>query len=311
MDFVVKEYNKKYEINFGKITQILGYNFKIKRYIYESILKHFSLYKYQDFDEHMENNITIDEQLIEQISINKNTLIYEYLKNVLETLSCQRMLNVVDENLTNIYLAINEKLNSKVGKISIDYEMQNLFYIVSKSDVYTNSGEDIETLSNYDLLIVLLKLVKENNSVNPEKTLILLNNIDHLCTRFEYDKIVEFLRDYDESIFAIMFISIDKYVYISKEVLNNIVVINDTTFQVPKYESIEEYLLGHYPMNYEFEETEIVQLLKNTLNSIGIENDIISYKELLVKKLINKAICINDSYDFNMETSELSCLNTK
>lgn len=328
MELVVKEHNKKYELNLGNITQILGYNFRIKEYVYQSFLKYFSLYKYQEYDEQMEDNIMINgevpgrkeytvigienrKELIEQIRISKNNLIYEYLKNVLETLKCQKQLNLLDENLTNIYNAINEKLSQNIGSISIDYEMQNLFYIVSKSCIYTNTGNDVETMSNYELIIVLLKLIKENNGYTPAKTIVLLKDIDHLCSKNEYKKVIEYLIDYDKNIFVILFISIDRYVCVNREIMNNIAVFNDMSFQVPNYEVIEEYLSNHYPINYEFSESELCQLLKNILNGVGSDNEIITYKQLLTKKLINKAVCVNDFYDFNMTNSELACLNAK
>ena len=328
MDFVIKKYNKNYEINVGNLTQVLGHNFETKEYIYQSILKHFSLYKYHEYDEHMENNIISDGEtpgrkefrvisirerndLIDQIRIAKNTLIYEYLKSILETLQCQRLLNVMDENLTNIYDLINKKINKDIGIINIDYEMEDLLHLVSKSTVYTDSDNDIETLGNYELLMVFLKLVERINSTNSEKIILLFKNIDHLCSGREYEKIIEYLLGYDERIFVFMFISLDKYVYISRKVLNNIIVFNDTVFQVPEYEAVDEYISNHYPINCEFHERELFDLLKCVLNEIGIENDMISYRELLVKKLLNKASCINDIYDFNIGNSELACLNAR
>lgn len=326
MNCVIKEHNRKYEINLGNIVQILGLNFKSKEYIYQSFIKHFSLYKYQEYDESMENNILIDgeepgrkeyrvigigsrEELIEQIKNNKNTIAYEYLSNIFNTLSCQKQLNLIDENLTNIFNIVNDKLRSNVGDISIDYEMQNLLYIVSKSTVYTSQGEDLETMGNYELLIILFNLLKENNVVNPEKVILLLKDIDHLCNRGEYNKLIEHLFSYDHNIYVITFIGVDKYVYVNKEIIQNIIVLNDMEFQVPNFDVIEDYLLNHYPLNREFSEVEIFNLLKCSLNTIGIENDTVSYKEILVKKLINKALCINEKYDFNMFNSELTCLN--
>lgn len=326
MNLVVKEYNKNYEINMGNITQILGANFYVKYYIQESIQKHFSLYKYQEYDERMEDNIVIDgdvpgrkeykvininsrESIIEQIRIAKGTIMYGYFNNILETLTCQKQINMIDENLTNVYNVINGKLKEDVGNISIDYEMQNLLFMVSKSTIYTITGEDIERMKNYELLMVLLKLLKENNAFNPEKVLLLLQNIDHLCTRNEYAKIVEYLLEYDKNIYALLFTSIDKYVYVNKETVGHIIVFNDVSFQVPEYDAIEEYLINNYPVHCEFDECEIMQFLRNTLNSVGVENDEISYKDLLVKKLINKAICINDIYDLNVRSAELACFN--
>ena len=326
MELVIKEYNKNYEINVGNLTQVLGCNFKIKEYIYQSILKHFSLYKYQEYDEHMENNIIINGEipgrkeyrvisiegrhdLIEQIKITKNAIIYEYLKSVLETLQCQRLLNIMDEDLTNIYDLINEKIHKDIGVINIDYEMEDLLHLVSKSLIYTDSDNDIETLGNYELLIVFLKLLERVNSANSEKIILLFKNIDHLCNSRDYDKIIKYLLGYDERVFVFMFISMDKYVYINKKVMNNINVFNEIPFQVPKYEVIDEYISNHYPINYEFNESELFSLLKSVLNKIGIENDMMSYRELLVKKLVNKAICTNDLYDFNIGNSELACLN--
>ena len=323
---VINEHNRKYEINLGNIVQILGLNFKSKEYIYKSFIKHFSLYKYQEYDEYMENNILIDgevpgrkeyrvvgirnrEELIEQIRNNKNTIVYEYLSNVFNTLSCQKHINLIDENLTNIFNIANEKLRNNVGDISIDYEMQNLLYIVSKSSVYTSQGEDLETMSNYELLIILLNLLKENNALNPEKVILLLKDTDHLCSIGEYNKLIEHFLSCDRNIYIVTFISTDKYVYVNKELVQNVIVLNDVAFQVPNYDTIEDYLLNHYPLNREFSEVEIYDLLKCTLNTIGIENETVSYKELLVKKLINKAICVNDNYNFSMTNSELACLN--
>ena len=328
MNLTINEYNKNYEINMGNITQILGANYKVKKYIYDSLIKHFSLYKYQSFDEYMENNIKIDneipgrkeykvinikdrEGLIEQIKLNKNAIVCEYLKNVIETLSCQKQINVLDESLTQIYMIINEKLYQDIGEICIDYEMQNLLSIVSKSEVITKNGFEIESMSNYELLEVLLKLVKENNRFNPEKNFILFHSIDHLITNNEYEKLINNVLGYDKKIYMIFSISTDNFVYVNKEILNYITVFNSASFQVPNFDTLEEFIKMHYPVNKDFKEEETLLILRKVLNKVGIENDSISIKELLVKKFINKAICVNDLYEFNVLKEELACLNSQ
>ena len=327
MNLKIKEYNKSYEMNIGNITQILGSNFKIKNFIYNSLCRHFSLYKYQDYDEYMEDNILIDqvvpgrkeyklidiqnrEKLIELIKLTKNSLVWEYIQKMLETLVCQKQLNLIDENLTNIYFMINEKLKENKCDISLDYDLQNLFSIVSKSEIYTTAGDEIETLDNYSLLKIFLNLLKENNKFSNEKVLVLISNIDHLCTKKEYNDICRYLQNYDRRIYTLFFISTDDYVHIDEAIMNNIIVINDCFFQVPEYDILEEYLLNNYPINQEFSKIEMMNILKRVLNKLGIERDFHSYQDLLVKKLINKAICVNDYYDFNMKNSEFVCLNS-
>lgn len=328
MNLVINDYNKKYEISLGNVTQVLGVNYRGKKYICDSIVKHFSSYKYQEFDEYMEENIKIDDEqpgrneyriinikdretLLEQMRMSKTTLVYEYLKNLLETLSCQRQLNALDANLTQIYMLINEKLKSEIGNISIEYEMQSLLNIVSKSEILTIDGTEIENLKNVDILKILLELVKENNKYNPEKIIILCQNIDHILTKSEYKSIISSLLDYDKNVYFMLFLSTDNYVYLNREIICYVTVFNNTLFQVPNYDVLERFIADHYPINYSFEEEELLLVLQKVLNGVGIENYNISYKELLIKKMINKALCINDSYDFDMLKSELTCLNKK
>ena len=327
MNLEISDFNKKYEIKLGNITQILGTNYKVKKYIYDSLIKHFSLYKYHEYDEHLESNVKIDgevpgrkeydiisikdrEELIEHIKLNKSTLIYEYLKNIIETLSCQKQMNILDDNLTNIFLLINEKLAQDVGDIYIDYEMQNLLHIVSKSEILTKSGSEIESLSNFKLINILFSLIKENNKFNPEKRIILFQDIDHLLNDVEYGKMISNLLDYDKKIYIVFSLGSDNYVYLNKKLLNNVVVFNNAYFQVPNYDSIEDFIVNHYPLNLDFSEKDVLLLLKKILNKVGIDDDRMSYKELLVKKMINKALCVNDLYDFNASETELTCLNS-
>lgn len=328
MNLSICEYNKSYEFNISNITQVLGVNFRSKQFVCDSLIKHFSQYKYQVYDEYMENNIRINgeipgrreykiisiknrEELIEQIKMSKNTLIYEYVNNIIETLSCQKQLNIIDEILTKIYMIINEKIEHEIGAICLDYDMQNLLNIVSKSDVLAISGTEIELISNYELFCILFKLVKEINKANLEKIIILLPDIDHLLTSREYEKTMSLLMDYDKMVYVCSFISTNNYLYLSKDIMESVVVLNSTIFQVPCYDVLESFIIDHYPLNCEFTEIEIFNILKKTLNLIGIEDDKISYNELLVKKMINKALCVNDLYDFRMSECELACLNAK
>ena len=110
------------------------------------------------------------------------------------------MYEIKIQNLDNLL----DRLNKNIGDICVDYEMQNLLFIVSKSEVLTNDGAEIEKLSNYNLIKTLLQLIKENNRFNVEKIVILFHNIDHLLTSNEYEKIInakndeiEELREYE------------------------------------------------------------------------------------------------------------------
>lgn len=91
---------EEYVLQMEPVTQICGTNFFLKKYICDSLYKYFSSSKYLSFETDMIDNITMHgkdigkdyfdviqingrEDLIEKISMSKNSIMQEYVDEIL------------------------------------------------------------------------------------------------------------------------------------------------------------------------------------------------------------------------------------
>ena len=327
MEVRIKNKNKHYEFDLRNINQFLGMNFRAKKFIVDSIVKHFSSYKYKEYEEEYIENVTIDGEvrgrkeysviyvrdrssLIDYLRFGKLSMLQDLIKKMIEGISCQMEMNVIDGALTEIYKNINDKLKKVASNIQIDYEYEKILDMVSTSEVETSDGEDIEKLSNFELLISLINIVKKLNEDKNEKYMFIVENIDHIITRVEYNDVIIKMRTITTSIYSIFTISTNDYVAVADDLMDGIVVMNNVFFKVPEMDEMNKFVEDNYPLNKEFEKEELCSILKRILNEVGIDNYKMDYKDIIVRKMINNSLCINDFYDFDVKNGEIACINS-
>ena len=101
------------------------------------------------------------EQMISELKLGKNTLMMKY---VLDKISINFDVSIELEQVKDILIKIYEILNAtafnEFQNIKLDFENSKLLEIIQQSIITYKDGKDIHYLSNYELVLNYLKLVK-------------------------------------------------------------------------------------------------------------------------------------------------------
>ncbi len=232
-------------------------------------------------------------ELKEQITINKNSLLEKVIKT----------------NLENINQAINfEKNNDLLCEISLEIEKNFIF-----SDCYEISFEDYNkekflkqnlkidikesSLKNeFQMLLIFINMLLENYKKDLQQQLIILNNVDMYLTKSEYDKLVQLLLKLKNTVNVYFILITNKkgYCYIVEETMESIVVFNDKIFNVPKLNILKDFIINNYPINCEFSNESILELLQDIIHEIYLSMPKNNLKSKIVQKILNEEMNIKN-----------------
>ena len=118
-------------------------------YILESIRRYFSSYKYAEKENRWRDNVFIDGKnpgrkyfsiisisskadLLRCINLSKQSLLVEYLKELLQDFDLQKQLEQLEITVAQMFLQLNEELR-QMGQISLNYEMSEVSFLFSVS----------------------------------------------------------------------------------------------------------------------------------------------------------------------------------
>lgn len=242
----IKNNLREYEVALEGVNQWCGENIIKKNNIINMLCKYFSKSKYMEYDEiasdiFLENEVVgrnyynvylvqSREQMISELKLGKNTLMMKY---VLDKISINFDVSIELEQVKDILIKIYEILNAtafnEFQNIKLDFENSKLLEIIQQSIITYKDGKDIHYLSNYELVLNYLKLVKGIEMNSGGQALVIMNNIDHLLYDGEYKKIyLEAEKMYATHNIGFVFgISIDGYCVDNKNNINSITIIND------------------------------------------------------------------------------------
>lgn len=317
MKIIIVNKNKKQIINLSKLTQLLGYNFSEKDFIVNSIIKHFSTYKYKEYEEYMIDNIFFDlnvkagreffqvininnkNDLISFIKLSKASLFQEYINNELKKFDSQCHIEEIRDILNKIYYNLNESIVDNIGNIKIDFDNENLFNIVQKSEVYNINELPIESNTSFELFEIVLNIIDKIQSTEPRRLLVIVNNIDHMVGINEYKALIKHIITLINKSNTYFFttLSIQGYPVVEKEYLEGINIVNDIVFNIENFEMIKEFLIYNYPIFINFSDDEILQLYGSICHQIGKNNDIDDIRSRIVLKLINNSIAFESKFN--------------
>ncbi|MDD6401975.1 MAG: CRISPR-associated protein Csn2-St [Lachnospiraceae bacterium] len=328
MIYSVSTRNINYDINVEKITQLCGQNVYKKNCIIDVISKYFSGEKYHEYEEVRNDNILIDgnvigrknkicyrisniNDLIYEISINKNSILSKYIKIQLNDFDSQFELEQIDNILTKLFSKLNYDIANSIGDIELTYRLSALWDMVQKTQVESIDGNYIENKSAFQLLQIFINIIKNIQSTNPESMILIFENIDHIISKKEYRDIISLCdlltKEYDISF--VFSTSLDGYVFVSEEVIEGINVINDEIFSFPELVHIQQYVNDNYPCYIELKEDDLICLLEKIIHDIGRKNYIMEDNELVVCKLINETLMISEHRKNNSNKAERDFLN--
>ena len=326
MKIDVTEYEKKYTFELNAVTQLCGQNIVKKTYILESLRRYFSTYRYPEEQNRWRDNVKIDNKLVGRkfftvLSVNgiseilmmikwsKQSLMVEYVKQLMKKFDCQMHLDMINDELEKIFQMLNEEIN-QLGNIELIYTMSDVWDMVQKSSVTGNNETLLEDKGNYELLVIFLNLIEQVMNANPKKVLVIIENIDHLISRKEYMDILEKLQNigmrYD--IYFILSTSMDGYARCDKALCSGISIWGNIDFQMPEFDKLIIYIQENYPYNKKLSEKQLQDDLVKIIHRIGQKDFLCSVEENVVCKLINQSMMLYEKWKDVENAAEIAFL---
>lgn len=310
MNITINNGSLEYTINVEKLTQLCGIDIIKKDYIIDSIYKHFSLYKYNEYEENMIDNVLINgekasrsdyicfyidrrEDLISQFKLTKQSILSKIISTKLQLYNFKNEINGLSIAINNLYERMNELLTFEYIRFS--YDIENIFEIGNEMKIVSVDEEEIASISNYELLMSYLKIIGEYHQYFNTKIMLIIKNIDHMINKEEYKKIVDYIKEEfkTKEIFVILTISLPNYTIINKETVLGLNVINDVIFQFPEADKIENFINNYYPMNTNCNFTEIEEYMTRIVHYIGNCSVKYGLKWQVLLKLFNDSLKID------------------
>lgn len=320
---------KHIEIEYCSVMQFCGSNIIEKNRIIEIIRKYFSCSKYMEYEGILECRISLDndeigrktfelyysaeaEDLINSIKLNKTSMVARLVKNYITEFECQEFMQKIDDELMQICNLINNEI-SQLGDIQLRYEMSELWDMVQKSSIVPyNDNEYLENKSGNELVNIYLNSLEKSLEIFPERTLVIFRDLDHLVKKSEYCDLVYRMKNISDNydVHFIISSSIDGYCWLKNGLETGVTVFNDVIYGIPDMYHIKEFIENNYPYNRELEYDELIEMLQNVIHKIGGKGKLVSISDLVILKLINESLAINECITKSPVEQEISFLLT-
>ena len=328
MKIDISEYEKVYSFELLPVTQLCGQNIRKKTYIFESLRRYFSTFKYLEEKNKWRDNVKIDNEIvgrkyfsmisikeasdiIQMIKWSKQSLMMEYVKNLIQRFDWQLHLRTVSEEVEEMFQLLNEDI-SKLGDIELAFTMSEVWDMVQKSNVTGGNDTVLEDKDNCELLNILLKLIVEVLCYSPRKMLVLIENMDHMVTEKEYKDILEQAQKisgkYD--IYFVLSTSLEGYAVCSEELCPGITVFGEADFQMPEFDDVYKFVKDNYPYEKNLSREQLPQVLTRIIQKIGQQEYLYSVEERVICKMINQSLLLYDKWQDSEKTSEIAFLKS-
>ena len=257
------------ELNIECITQLCGINVQMKNYIIQNIVKYFSNTKYAEYEDKDDCVIKIDNEvvgrkyyttyyianindLISNIQISKNSIMKKYVDYVNSKYDNQLIYEDIVAGYEKIFAKINSNMKESGIGLMLDFMDEKITDVAQLAIARTPELGYIEKMSNYDLYMEYIKIMRAYYKDNPDKILLVLENIDHYLNIEQYFSLMRQLEimTLELDINIIVTTSIRRYVYINEKNITGINVINDEAFSMPMIEELQKFFEDNYPCNY-------------------------------------------------------------
>lgn len=328
MKIQVSDYEKKYKFELKPITQICGQNIITKNYIIESIRRYFGSYKYSETKNRWRDNIEVDGEivgrkyyeilsisgkadLLDHIKMTKQSLMTEYLTEIVNDYESQQFMEVIGCQIEKVFMELNNKLNL-IGNIELTYSTSEIWDMIQKSSITSLEEDNIEDLNGYEMFCIFFNILENVMKHNPKRLWIILENIDHMVSPEEYERL--FLRMHEISqkneIYFIISISLDNYAIVNNSTLDGVVIINNEILQLDELNNIKQFIEYNYPYNKEFDNKKIMDILRNIIQKVGKKSYLTSVEENVVCKIFNDTLLENEKLNHSYKEVELAFLET-
>ena len=309
---MIMSVDDKYVIDIEGITQLCGIDIQKKNYIIQKLVKYFSSAKYAEYEEVDNSVIKIDGEivgrkyytsyyitnvndLINNIAISKNSIMKKYVDYVNSAYDNQIIYEDIIAGYEKIFAKINNTLKESDINLMMDFVEEKITDVTQLAVTRTSELGYIERMSNYELYMEYVKILQAYYKTNPDKILLVLENVDHYLNKEQYHSLMcELERMTSElDICIIVTTSIRGYVYISKNNITGINVINDEIFSMPMNEELEKFFSENYPCNYNMSEKNMWDNITQIIHEIGIDGYNPCDKEYVFLKLLDESMGIH------------------
>jgi hypothetical protein len=310
----VTEYEKNYTFELAPVTQLCGQNIVKKTFILESVRRYFGTYKYSEERNKWRDNIKIDNELVGRkfftvlsikeisdiitlIKWSKQSLMVEYVKQLMKKFDWQMHMHAINEELEEMFLIMNSDIN-QLGDVELSYALSDVWDMIQKTNITGSNQTMLENKGNDELIIIFLNLLEKIMESEPQKLLIIIENIDHMISQKEYIDVVNKIKiigmKYD--IYFVLSTSIDGYVVCDRELCSGITIFGDRDFQMPEFDRMLNYIYDNYPCNKKLSEAQMQKILTKIIQRIGHNDYLYSVEESVICKLINQTLMLNEKW---------------
>lgn len=326
MKIQVRDYEKKYKFELKPITQICGQNIITKSYIIESIRRYFGGYKYAETKNRWRDNVEIDGEmvgrkyyeiisisgnadLLAHIKMSKQSLMTEYLTEIINDYESQQSMEVIECQLEKIFMELNNRLND-IGNIELTYSVSAVWDMIQKSSITSSVEENIEDMNGYEMYCIFFNILEKILCFKPKRLWVILENIDHIVSPEEYKRLFIRMQEISQNyeIYFINSISLDRYTIINKNTIEGVVIINNEILQLDELPSIKEFIEYNYPYNKEFDSEKIIGILERIVHKIGKKSYLTSVEDNVVCKVFNDTLIEKEKLDYPYKKVELAFL---
>lgn len=326
----LRKKTKDYIIPLSFVSQWCGSNVICKNTIIDDLAKYFSNTKYAEYEVDMSDNIMLDGErvgrkyyqlyfidsrntLLQMVKMSKNSLLLKHIHFQMEKFDYQHQLEIIDECLLKIYDAINVNLNEFIGGVVVDYERSELLDILQQSTFIAADGRKIDGLETEELIQIFLNTISEIQAEEPDNLLVIIKDIDHLVSKVGYRNVVMQMTEIsrNSSIRFIVSTSLPGYVVVNEELYDGVSSFGDEMVSLPQFEYLKEYIENSYPCLKEWNNDDLLKALEESVLFMGSSFSFSSLDTLVISKLMNKTMLI-DNYIKNITNPLLiSFLNDK
>lgn len=300
------------ELNIECITQLCGINVQMKNYIIRNIVKYFSNTKYAEYEDKDDCVIKIDNEvvgrkyyttyyianindLISNIQMSKNSIMKKYADYVNSKYDNQLIYEDIVAGYEKIFAKINSNMKESGISLMLDFMEEKITDVAQLAITRTPELGYIEKMSNYDLCVEYIKIMNAYYKDNPDKILLVLENIDHYLNIEQYFSLMRQLEimTLELDINIIVTTSIRGFAYINEKNITGINVINDEFFSMPIIEELQKFFEENYPCNYNINEKDMIYNITQIIHDIGIDGYSQLGKEYVFLKLLDESIGVH------------------
>lgn len=326
MNISIQNGSKAYDISLEQFTQFCGDNLVEKSVVINAIRKYFSSSKYNDFENTVSikcGKDTLGRQYFKTFSIasradillfiriSKQSLFNVYLANVLNDFDYQTDFAKIENILSGVFDAVNERIENEIGAISLEYQVNGFEDLLRSSEVYPEYADNLELLGTYELFDIFINIIVEIEKRDPSRVLIIFENIDHLLHAPEckllQDKCINISKRND--IWCLFSMNISEYVYINETYFEGINVFNDYVIALPQMDKVLDYICKNYPVNKSIEKEVFEAAFSSIVNDIG-KTLIINPIAYVIAKILDKSFMIEDRWLQPLNSIESSFMAT-